>query len=624
MNFKCFAIDHRSVRENTNTSSLVKFFHPDLPDQSWSATLGKYGADYGELRALESFSKSDLQFGAIFHYRRVLLLKEPSEPSQLRETWEGKFLPYWNWSNSPEYGWTHDEIDEIVGLDYIVIPKAVNVEFDGHSNLYAQFLPSHPKKILDLVEEHWSEGAEFIDFLKQENELIPYNMAVLSRKDAVELCNWLFPILNSLEIHLIDLSADKYDKRWPGFLAERLTTYYWKKKIDSGRILHRSVGRLDQALELDFFLPASDSNIAFTGFDENYILPAFAMIETFASKTNKVLDFVCLTNISESTFSDFKEISMAKFPNLRIHQAKIDYDSEKIPWKIEGNWPIAALYRFLGPILTNSDRLVWIDGDVVCLRNPDELWEYWDADSSCYAAIDLFATLLRYVSMPSTILKGESWENYYSRILPRSKHSLVFQAGILVINVSYWLSRNAPSKLLQLAATSSYPGGYDQDLANIFFDSNISKLPQTFNYVNQTPSEVKAWSRKFNAIENEIVTDWLNTRNPVILHFTGHLMPKPFNSIEMHHPKFLHYWAEISKTSYLAPLMLKCSSFATNFSSITKKSKVTPQSLLHLPAGIKTKIFRMAFKLYQLIPIRYRNTRIVAKGKNLAKTLVAK
>ena len=625
-NFKCFAIDHRSVRENSE-SSLVHFFHPEEREKNWERTQGKFGADYGELRALESFSKSEYPYGGVFHYRRVLLLSRPTDSEVIRKNWEGEFLPYWNWSYTPEFAWNAESIATFAKERKIFIPEAVDVDFDGHSNLYEQFLPSHPKIIFDKLLETWAEAEEFIAFLKLERKLIPYNMAILPRQEAIELCDWLFPILNSLEEKLIPLSADKYNRRWPGFLAERLVTYYWMRVARDKNIQFTPVGRLDEALEIDFFLASGNSKCGLTGFDGNYILPAFNMIDSVARNVHGPLDFMCLTTVTEENFSEYVLALEPRHSDLRIHYVQVVTEGKKIPWQQEGNWPLAALFRFLAPTLTDGHLITWFDGDTITTGDVSSLWEEWHPEFAVTASQDLFASWVRHVKYPSSILSGESWENYYSRNLPQAKFPIIYQAGILVMNLNNWRENFAVSKLLSIASRKRFPGGHDQDLLNIFFEGKFKVLSQRFNYVNQWHSDVISWSKIVSRIELTGFKEWLELENPQIIHYTGYLIPKPFNTTELSLPGFQRFWAASTSSPFLPSLLIKISEMSgehsNRFISQRKSRKIRIINKSTNSNTFKTTLFLLSFKLYSSLPLKSRNSKLVAYLKQYLKKILA-
>ena len=61
---------------------------------------------------------------------------------------------------------------------------------------------------------------------------------LISRKTLFdEYCEWLFPMLIELadEIGIVE---DSYQNRYPGFLSERLLTYYFETRRDKYKIVY--------------------------------------------------------------------------------------------------------------------------------------------------------------------------------------------------------------------------------------------------------------------------------------------------------------------------------------------------------------------------------------------------
>jgi lipopolysaccharide biosynthesis glycosyltransferase len=624
--FKCFAIDHRSLRENAE-NSLVNFYHPDELIDSWVSTCGKFGADYGELRALESFAKSEYLYGGVFHYRRVLLLSKPDSSAHLRTSWEGSYLPYWNWSYTPEFDWTAEKLETFSLENRIFLPNPVDVNFGNYSNLYDQFLGSHPKIIFEALLETWDGADSFISFLKKENKLIPYNMAIFSRSDAIQVCDWLFPILTELEDKLISLSSDKYNRRWPGFLAERLLTYYWSNLVVNRSVTYCDVGRLDESLEVDFFLKAKGSKCAFTSFDGNYLLPAFNMIASVGRYISEPIDFICITTVKRENFAQYAKVLEELYPHVTVHRAEINYEEKKIPWGTEGNWPIPTLFRFLGPTLTDNDKIAWLDGDTVTTKSISNLWDQWEPNFAVFAAQDLYTSWVRQVKFPSEILGGESWENYYSRILPRDRFPIIFQAGVLLMDLRSWRNESAVSQLLTIAAKNRFPAGHDQDLINLFFEMKIKQISQSFNYVNQYRNDVLVWSNKVSNLENRSFQEWLNIENPGIIHYTGYLIPKPFYSSEPNFPLFQHYWHQAASSPFMPSLLLKIASSLSLPSQTERHSKKNIKNAVKIKFlkknRLKRALFLIGFKMYSLLPNKVKGSKEIMNLKYYFKRILS-
>ena len=90
--------------------SLVTFLHPEIDVQYFSLSKGRYGADYGELRALEFFKNSKYRHGGVVHYRRAFELNLENAYFEKDYESETRFIKSWNWSNNPETNWSSASI----------------------------------------------------------------------------------------------------------------------------------------------------------------------------------------------------------------------------------------------------------------------------------------------------------------------------------------------------------------------------------------------------------------------------------------------------------------------------------------------------------------------------------
>ena len=65
----------------------------------------------------------------------------------------------------------------------------------------------------------------------------PCNMLIAKRKVLDELCSWMFPIIDAVAI-TCGTEDNTYDNRYPGFLSERLMTYYFETKRNRYKVVY--------------------------------------------------------------------------------------------------------------------------------------------------------------------------------------------------------------------------------------------------------------------------------------------------------------------------------------------------------------------------------------------------
>ena len=144
---------------------------------------------------------------------------------------------YWIWKNadSSVVGLMHyrrkfsldtSQINSILESHDVIIPPA----YFFRQSLYEEYRVSHIIEDLDLaicyIQRNYPEMASTFERVLSHNRLIPYNMLIAKKGFLSAYCNWLFPILFYI-YQTIDLKdRTPYQKRFLGFLAERLFTLF--------------------------------------------------------------------------------------------------------------------------------------------------------------------------------------------------------------------------------------------------------------------------------------------------------------------------------------------------------------------------------------------------------------
>jgi hypothetical protein len=328
---RVYVVDHRKIR-NTSEECIAKFIYPADFDTEVikRVTSGKYGADFAELRALEKSLETE-SYSGIFHYRRVLVLDEDFlDVASLETTWEGHFISAWNWAETSQLGWSQLKLNELSKRKAIVLPTPVDVRIFGWENLHQQFISSHGTEIIDALEKKWVDSEKFIEYLKKEHFLVPYNIFLAPFSIRRELYDWLIPILESIEPMLINLSDDNYQKRWPGFISERLLSYYWTNLGTDMNIEYRAIARLDKAFELDFYLPKSSKPIWVAECSSNNLLASIISIESLAINLQSNDTILILTTINRDLFAMFQSTFKCEYPDLSFDFVFIEQKSQNL------------------------------------------------------------------------------------------------------------------------------------------------------------------------------------------------------------------------------------------------------------------------------------------------------
>lgn len=157
---------------------------------------------------------------------------------------------YWIWKNAKE---------DIVGLEHyrrhFILPndwleRMIDNDIDVILPTPLCVVPSLAQNYRDRhVEEDWvclseyikqnlpKEYDSFTDFFENTGIYSPCNMFIMKREVLDELCTWMFPILFAC-VETIGEHEDTYQNRYPGFMSERLITYFFEHNRDKYRVVY--------------------------------------------------------------------------------------------------------------------------------------------------------------------------------------------------------------------------------------------------------------------------------------------------------------------------------------------------------------------------------------------------
>lgn len=225
------------------------------------------------------------------------------------------------------------------------------------------------------------------------------------------------------------------------------------------------------------------------GIDNNYARCCATSITSFClNNPTKNFNFhIMAKDLSTTNKKQFEQLAQLYSINIYIYEINID-TLTKLP--TQTHLPIATYFRFILPlILDNVDKLFYIDADIICLQNADDLFNINLKDNIIGAVPDL------------------PWMNKKRNKALNLRNHIYFNAGMLIINIAKWNNFNTFAKVLQAIQNEPQKFRYlDQDALNLILTNHIQYLDTKFNCIDINSTEQK---------------------NIILLHFAAH--PKPWN-----------------------------------------------------------------------------------------------
>lgn len=206
-------------------------------------------------------------------------------------------------------------------------------------------------------------------------------------------------------------------------------------------------------------------------FDDNFNFQALSSMKSLLDKiTKKANIFIIHKNINS-----FNKISnlISNHENLSsLHTYQFDSTKINLP-PIKSHVSEATYYRlFISQYLPKDIRfLVYLDADIICVNDPTiKLLETFSEISSEGNVI---------AAKVETLRKDNNI--FFNRLNLRSHEQ--FNAGVLVIDYRAWLNQEVESNLIKILNFRFKDiFDYDQEILNIYFDGQFTKLVDDLNY----------------------------------------------------------------------------------------------------------------------------------------------
>lgn len=287
--------------------------------------------------------------------------------------------------------------------------------------------------------------------------------------------------------------------------------------------------------------------------DENYAIPtAVCITSVFENHKNTTCKVYILTDsLSNKAVSMFTQLQNYYHQTIIIINVNLTLLNS---FKATKRLPVQTYYRLVLPEYIKEDKVLYLDCDIVVHRNILNLYNTNLDGYGCGVVEDQRADDI-------SLLNHLDLESGY------------FNAGVLLVNLSYWREHNIQDKLLSYIHNNPEKCVYnDQDALNSVLHNNVKYLDYAYNFQamwfypkDQLMIKKEKWPLLFTA-----------KKNPAIVHFTKE---KPWHC-ECNHPlrnwfieyAKLHDFVPFKRTHYyslpyriLMRLSNEVSKFAHNF-----------------------------------------------------------
>lgn len=157
---------------------------------------------------------------------------------------------YWLWKHASEemVGLEHYRRHFLLPKDWkermiennidVILPTPLYVAPSLAQNYRERHVAADWDYMMEYVQQTMPDEYEpMMDFFEKTSLYSPCNMFIMRREVMCDLCEWLFPILFACAAHGGE-KEDSYQNRYPGFLAERLLTFFFQKNQEKYHVVY--------------------------------------------------------------------------------------------------------------------------------------------------------------------------------------------------------------------------------------------------------------------------------------------------------------------------------------------------------------------------------------------------
>lgn len=259
------------------------------------------------------------------------------------------------------------------------------------------------------------------------------------------------------------------------------------------------------------------------------------------SQIKKKYDILVLHRELEGDVVNRIEKQVAVLDNIHIRFFDIDEYTKQFDFFSERVTPtniVATYYRLIIPeLLQNYDKAIYLDADIIVLR---DIWDLWkkNIDEFLLGAVEDYAGNWEANDLTSDLC------NYRKDTLSLKKPAKYFNAGVLMLNLKKFREKYSLNYILEVAQKKRWRCK-DQDILNYLVQEEVFYLDYGWNLIMSINTNAETYMDKEVKEKFEIAKS-----NPYLVHFAGRF--KPWNYFKV--PFSNVFWEYASKTCFLEEL----------------------------------------------------------------------
>ena len=420
-----------------------------------------------------------------------------------------------------------ESIKTVVEESDILLAASPDYSLFGHKNLYNQFETSHGLHVEDMklaihiLKEKYPNYAAAADEYMNGTFMFPCNMFVMRKELFYEYSDWLFSILEKIEKEIDYSDYSEEGMRTIGHIAERLLGVFCTYHKPLGiRIKVLEWGLMEKTDSWQYPMPAfPNHNIPIVFRCNNTDLPvldvALQSLTRCRSNNNNYDIFIFHNDISTvrqkcfiQLFSSYNNISI-RFVDISLYLCFLDAITDVRAVK-EQDYVL-----FVPDLMNNFKKVIFLDCNVLILKDPAELFNVDLSDYSIAAVIDIdHASKYGGADLEVKRLMDEK----FSQCDPYQ----YVDTDLILFNIEKIL--NSYPQLDLLAFTKKMDIRSDLAL-NMRFSDSLKVLKQTWNIIPDPyfHADVDVYRR---CVPIRLYKEYIEAkRTPSIIHFRGSEKP---------------------------------------------------------------------------------------------------